>query len=107
MTIQEYFTKRTAIIGINGVSTSFISDYIKVKGISPETEEEDPTKFDEIFLDLVLTLLLRPNISEGDLSISYDKDAILKWYSIECSRLGIDDLYRKSTNEVRDMSSLA
>ena len=52
--------------------------------------------------------LALPNVSEGDMSISYNREGLVQFYKAECKRLGVEDVLSKTNQpKVRDMSFLA
>lgn len=106
MTKQEYFRKKVGLISILGVTDQYIIDFLDVSGVDPNEDVTDRDEMDKLFLSLVLTILLKPDFAEGDLSIKYDRDAVLKWYSLEADRLEVENPLDKS-NVVEDMSYLA
>ena len=53
-------------------------------------------------------LLAQPNVSEGDMSISHNREGLVHFYKAECKRLGVEDVLSKASQpKVRDMSFLA
>lgn len=105
MTIKEYFNNRNKRLGIN-MENSQVDTYILSFGLDGNEQVSDSNKLDIAYMDLVKDLLLLPNISEDDYSISYNRDSLLSWYRLEAKRLGIDDSL-SSDNQVQDMSFLA
>lgn len=107
MKLKDYIQKKSSIIGL-GVSVEAVEDFILINGFGLEHESEDISVFDKLFLNLVLMLLVKPDISEGDYSETYNRDSVLKWYKLECARLGVEDDYTSSLQpKVRDKSYLA
>lgn len=74
------------------MSSEAIDDFVSVSGFDLDYQVSNISEYDIVFLNLVLTLLIRPDISEGDYSEKFNKDSILKWYKLECARLGVEDL---------------
>lgn len=107
MTLRDYIQKKSSIIGLV-MSSEAIDDFVLVNGFALDYQAENISDYDKVFLNLVLSLLLRPNLSEGDYSESFDRDSILKWYKLECARLGVEDLVSESIEpSVEDKSYLA
>lgn len=108
MTIKDYFQAKFQIIGIP-IDLNQADNLIIAQGIDSAKEFSAETKpdTDKVFLNIVFDMLARPNISEDDFSISYNKDALITWYKAEAKRLGVEDLISGINCEVQDMSHLA
>lgn len=109
--VKDYFRTRLKIMKI-GISADDIDSLLIIKGIDGESDfsvfSNDEKKDIEIsYLSLILDLLVHPNISEDDYSISFNKDALEDWYRAECSRLGVENEIDKGSGIIRDMSFLA
>lgn len=107
MTLLEYIQRKTSIIGLT-MSSEAVTDFVLVNGFAIDYQAENISDYDKIFLDFVLSILIKPDISEGDYRESYDRDSILKWYKLECARLGFEDVISESLQPiVQDKSYLA
>lgn len=92
MTIKEYIVSKFQQFGIT-FSDADIADISLSVDIESEFSKENRNA---VYLALVKTvipqLLLRAkSISENGFSISWDNDALLKYYSWLCNELGIED----------------
>lgn len=107
-TVKGYFISKLSSLGIE-MSESDLSmrllpwEINEDEAINAETAKEADKKF----LEIILTLLVRPDISEDDYSVKYDRGAIVKWYNAECVRLGIRNPLMQGALQVKDMSFLA
>lgn len=108
MTVRDYFISKFQKLSINLPEVQL--NLMLASGDFSGTEtfnSINKEKLDKIFLENVYDLLIVPDVSEGDLSINFDRDAILKWYSGECIRLGVPNHIHLLDNEVKDLSFLA
>ena len=93
MTIQDYFQNKIRLLGVP---------------IIPENIDLFYKAVDILFLEVILMFLALPNVSEGDMSISYNREGLMMYYKAECRRLGVEDMLSKTNQpKVRDMSFLA
>ena len=102
MTIKDYITSKFQTFGIQLSEADLIdislSDNIDSEG---EIDPDNKQLVDLAISGLIPQLLLRPkSISESGFSISYDNDALLKYYAWLCKELGIED----NLNEVSKIS---
>lgn len=103
MTLLEYFEKKTSVLGLD-LSVQALTDLIEINGGVVTDEMTDKDVADVMYLEVIRSMLLSPSsVSEGQYSISYDKDALVEWYKIESERLGVDPGF----GSVKDMSFLA
>lgn len=92
MTIKDYITSKFQTFGIE-LSEADLADISMTVSLTGEFTQENKN---DVYLALVGSvipqLLLRPkSISESGFSISYDNDALLKYYAWLCNELGIED----------------
>ncbi|OPB98929.1 hypothetical protein BAS10_04475 [Elizabethkingia meningoseptica] len=106
ITNQNYFKSKLSLLGIT-MSDQDLEIFFLSKEVIPTDSLTDPKQMDVLFTEIVLGLLVRPDISEDDYSIKYNKDSLEAWYSFECTRLGIENLLKKGESEVKDMSFLS
>lgn len=107
MTIQDYLKNKISMLHLPITNESLMS-FSESKGITTNQEITDFKAVDVLFLEIILMVLAMPNVSEGDMSISYDKEGLRQFYKAECRRLGVEDVLSKATTpKVRDMSFLA
>lgn len=106
ITNQSYFNSKLNLLGIT-MSDQDLEVFFLSKDINPADSLTDPKQMDAVFTEIVLGLLVKPDISEDDYSIKYNKDSLEAWYSYECTRLGIENLLKKGESEVKDMSFLS
>ena len=101
MTIKDYITSKLQTFGIK-LSEADLEDISMTVSLTDEFTQENKN---DVYLALVGSvipqLLLRPkSISESGFSISYDNDALLKYYAWLCNELGIED----TLNEISKIS---
>lgn len=108
MTILEFIMERCKKLSLP-FKKEEVEVHLLLAELDPESEitKEIKLKSDKIFLDLVYDLLITPDITEGDYSVKFDRGAIKDWYSAQCSILGIEDLFLKKSDIVKDLSYLA
>lgn len=109
MTLKELYKHKLSFLQIS-ISEEKISDFLASKQVdeNEEVSKDVSKEKDTLFLELILSLLVAPNISEDNFSISYDRNYILQWYAIECERLGVKNLLKESEKpKVKDKSYLA
>lgn len=106
VTNKDYFQSKLRRLSI-ATSDEDLDVFFASKQIVPSDNLDKPDQMDIVFTEIVLELLAKPDISEDDYSIKWDRKALERWYSIECSRLGIPNLLDKSDREVKDVSYLA
>jgi hypothetical protein len=54
-----------------------------------DLDDYNSTVAKKAIVSIVPELLIKPSISEGDLSIKYDSNDIISYYNILCSELGV------------------
>ncbi len=92
MTVKDYITSKFQTFGIE-LSEADLADISMTVSLTDEFTQDNKN---DVYLALVGSvipqLLLRPkSISESGFSISYDNDALLKYYAWLCNELGIED----------------
>lgn len=91
-TIRETITSKLRRYNIELTEAEIDAELI-AQGLTPE-DEFSVSADKQIKLALVRMipeLLLSPDIQEGDLSIRFDRQAIMKYYSYLCKELGVPD----------------
>lgn len=107
MTIQDYFVSKISMLNLP-ITEDNLAVFLQSKSENTNAEITDYKGADVLFLEIILLVLAMPNVSEGDMSISYDKSGLIKFYRAECRRLGVKDILSETTApKVRDMSFLA
>ncbi|MCJ8153243.1 hypothetical protein MKJ01_05640 [Chryseobacterium sp. SSA4.19] len=106
VTNKEYFQSKLRRLSIT-MSDADLDVFFASKQIDGAFDLTKPDDMDKLFTEIVLELLIVPDISEDDYSIKYDRKSLESWYAMECSRLGIDDLLKKGKFQVKDISFLA
>lgn len=107
VTIKDYLKAKVSMLNIT-LSEEHLSTFILSKGLDASSVITEFKEMDIAFTEIVLMILAIPDVSEGDMSIKYDRNALMKWYKVECGRLGIEDKIKKSeTPKVKDLSFLA
>ena len=107
MTIQDYFQNKIRLLGVPIIPEN-IDLFLESKGLDKDNQITDYKTVDILFLEVILMFLALPNVSEGDMSISYNREGLMMYYKAECKRLGVEDMLSKTNQpKVRDMSFLA
>ncbi|MDY3344395.1 hypothetical protein PG326_03930 [Riemerella anatipestifer] len=108
VTVKGYFLAKMKILGIT-IPDESLDVFILSNEMDGEAlvSPDDSKNLDKNILEIILALLIKPDVSEDDYSIKYDRSAIMNWYAMECKRLGVPNLLESGKNEVRDMSFLA
>lgn len=106
VTNKEYFQSKLRRLSIT-MSDADLDVFFASKQIDGAFDLIKPDDMDKLFTEIVLELLIIPDISEDDYSVKYDRKALESWYAMECSRLGIGDLLKKGKVQVKDISYLA
>ena len=101
MTVKDYITSKFQTFGIELSEADLIDISMAVSLDDELTADNKNDVYLAIVKNVIPQLLLRPkSISESGFSISYDNDALLKYYAWLCNELGIED----NLNEVSRIS---
>lgn len=104
MTIGDYIKEKLSIWSVEFSDAMISLELGKINLIASETITAE-TKIDEFFYNVIPDIISSPkSVSEGGFSISYDKDALLKYYSMMAKKLGKPDLINTS-NTITDITS--
>lgn len=106
ITNKDYFQSRLRRLSIT-MSDEDLEVFFVSKQMTGSSDLTKPDDMDKALMEIVLELLITPDISEDDYSIKYDRKALESWYAMECTRLGIENLLNKGKVQVKDISSLA
>ncbi|RKT01100.1 DUF6706 family protein [Chryseobacterium defluvii] len=106
VTNKDYFQSKLRRLSIT-MSDEDLDVFFASKQITESGDLDKPDQMDIAFTEIVLELLVKPDISEDSYSVKWDRKALETWYSIECSRLGIPNLITQGKDEVKDISFLA
>jgi len=87
MTVAEYIVSDFAQFGIE-LSENDTNALLIDNGIDSNTDYE-PTIAKKVIYSYIPKLLLKPQINEGGYSIKYDSQAIINYYQLLCSELGL------------------
>ena len=100
MTIKDYFQGKVGLLQVP-ISVENLGLFLQSKGLNADEEIGNFKDMDILFLEIILMLLAQPNISEGDMSISHNREGLVQFYKAEYV------LSKASQPKVRDMSFLA
>ena len=89
MTVAEYIPSKFAEFGVT-LSSNTLNALLIDNGIDTNTEYSSVIA-KKVIAGYIPELLLKPQISEGDLSIKYDSNAIINYYNLLCTELGIEN----------------
>lgn len=91
MSVKEYITSKFQQFGIQ-LSDADITDISLVVDPDEEYNEDNRNDVYKSFTDIIPQYLLRAkSVSENGFSISWDNEALLRYYSWLCKQLDIDD----------------
>lgn len=89
MTIGDYIRQKFQSFGYQ-ISEADLLD-MTLSG-EDEINSDNKPLVDYNIVKFIPSLLMRANVSESGFSFSYDKDGIIKYYSMKCKEFGIEDL---------------
>lgn len=105
MTIKDYITAKFQTFGIKLSEADLIDISMNVYLDCEASEDNINKALKAVAIHVIPGLLLRAkSISENGFSITWDNDALLKYYAWLCGHLGIDDILNKSS--VTDISNM-
>lgn len=105
MTIKEYITSKFQIFGIKLSEADLVDISIVVNLDADAVGDNINEALKAMAIHVIPNLLLRAkSISENGFSITWDNDALLKYYAWLCKHLGIDDILNNSS--VTDISNM-
>lgn len=97
MTIGDYIKEKTSLWSVE-FSDGMVAAELARVNLNPSDTITENTNLDKFFYNVIPDIILLPkSISEGGFSISYDKDAIVKFYSIIARKLGLPNLLASDT----------
>ena len=97
MTIRDYISQKLSSFSIKLREADFVDITLSFQ-LDPlgEVTEDNKRMVDIAYTSFIPTILARPDVSEGSLSISYDRGALTEFYNSMCIQLGIPNtLIRK------------
>lgn len=92
MTVKEYITSKLSAFGVN-VSDADLADIALTTDLNAEfSTDTRVAALTALAVNVLPQYLLRAkSVSENGFSISWDNDALLKYYAWLCNELGIED----------------
>ena len=97
MTIGEYIQEKFSLWSVE-LSEALINIEVARIGLSSFETMSETTNLDAFFYNVIPDIINMPSsISEGGYSVTYDKDALLKYYSMVARKLGEPDLFSENT----------
>lgn len=87
MTVHEYISQKFSTFGIQLSS----ADLLDIWSTNDMLTDVDRTSVQIALVKYIPELLLRPNVSEGGVSLSFDREGIRQYYSLKCKELGLED----------------
>lgn len=92
MTVKDYITSKFQTFGIELSEADLLDISLAISLEDNFTQDNKNEVYLALVGNVIPQLLLRPkSISESGFSISYDNDALLKYYAWLCNELGIED----------------
>lgn len=102
MKLREYIQKKISQLNL-GVSDEMADEMIKLLDLDGDGDV-DMKSVDLFFYHVIPDILTIPSrVSEGDFSLSYDKDAIIAYYRMLAKRLGLEDIL-SNENKITDIT---
>ncbi len=98
MTVAEYIPSKFAEFGVT-LSDNTLNALLIDNGIDSNTEYS-PAVAKKVIAGYIPELLLKPQLSEGDLSIKYDSNAIINYYTMLCNELGIENKLKPKVRNI-------
>lgn len=103
MTIGEYVQEKFSNWSVE-YSDGMVAAELARVNLDPSDTITNDINLDTFFYNIFPDIILLPkSVSEGGYSIAYDKDALLKYYSMLARRLGKPDLL--SDNTITDITA--
>lgn len=97
MTIGEYIREKFSLWSVE-LSDGFIDLELSRVGLNASDTISAETNTDSLFYNVIPDIISSPSsISEGGYSISFDRNALLKYYSLVSKKLGKPDLLNENT----------
>ncbi len=98
--VKEQITALRLPIGTNKLEMMFMkNEVVSTANVTIENAET----MDIAILNVIPELLLVPDKQTGDTSIKWDKDAIINYYNLKTSELGLPNLLSQE-NSINDAS---
>ena len=97
MTIRDYISQKLSSFSIKLREADFVDITLSFQ-LDPTSEVTADNKrvVDIAYISFIPTILARPDVGEGSLSISYDRGALTEFYNSMCVQLDIpNNLVRK------------
>lgn len=106
MTVKDYITSKFQPFGINLSEADLIDISMTVSLDDEFTADNKNDVYKALAISVIPQLKLRPkSIGEQGFSISYDTDALLKYYAWLCNELGIEDALN-DVSKISDASDI-
>lgn len=102
MTVSEYIVSEFSEFGVK-LSDNTLNSLLIDNGIDSNTEYSSVIA-KKVITGYIPKLLLKPQVSEGDYSVKYDRDGIIAYYNILCGELGIENKLNPKP-KIRNMSN--
>lgn len=103
MTVGDYIKGKLNIWSVE-IADDLISLELSGVGLDPDGNMTAEVNTDAFFYKVIPDILLMPtSISEGGFSLSWDKEALVTYYSMVAKRLGKDNVLAKNT--ITDITS--
>lgn len=103
MNIRDYIKAKLSIWSVT-IPDALIDIELQKVGVDPEEEATSEINTIDFFYNIIPEILAMPNnVSEGGFSISYDKEALVKYYKLMAQKLGKRDFIEANT--ITDISN--
>lgn len=98
MRVADYIRERFSSFGVSLTPADMLSIW---RGGDVELTDEVWREVEVAMVRYVPELLLRPHVSEGGVSIQWDRDALLAYYRMRCRELGLKDMTAPARGRIR------
>lgn len=105
MTIGKYIVGKFSLMAVDYPEDLIAFELSKI-GLEAEAPLSSEVNLDLFFYNVLPDVLLRPNsISEGGYSVSFDRNALEKYYNSLCVKLNKANVLTNQNNQIKDITS--
>lgn len=93
MTVLDYIKNELSALSlvVSEIEITILLKEAKLSAEAPLETAKDLTEAKKIICKYIPSVLMKPNITEGGFSISYDRNAIMSYYNFLCGDLGLQN----------------
>ena len=95
MTIRDYITQKLSSFSLVLKEADFVDIGLTYSlNIQDEITADNKVTVDRAYVSFIPKILAMPNVSEGGMSITWDRAALKEHYSMMCRELGLRDDFK-------------